>query len=727
MKDLFEADKKYIYNEYSSPFWNKKSGLDIETLKDRCKDIAAKYQSEPKHIIKSKIQEFILNHAMIEVNPHSLFADKINHGDINLYFLEKWKKELVCASLAETLSAYSALQDARVFTGDPDFGHTCPDWKYILNNGITGIVKNLDDALTQSNLTEEQISFYESSRLVYTAVLQFIRRLADEAKRKEAEHPNLSLAAKSLKNLSESAPKTLHEAMQLIFIYYMLQQHIDCVNVRSIGALDSLLYKFYKNDIETGLITESDARIMIKYFLYKFHAQKTIANIPFFLCGSDSSGEDLSNPFTHLILEEYEKLDIDDPKIHIRYHSNIDKRILLKTLKMIRNGKNSIVFMNDIIVENALIKSGISQSDARNYSIVGCYEPAADGEVPCSCNGRINIPKVVELAISDGKDLLNGIQLIPESGITVNSFDDFMRRFYYFLDYVCKSCIEVINSYEQFYMQINPSPIFSGAFKSSVISGKDIYAGGAKYNSSSINAFGLATAVDSLIAIRKSVFEEHILSLNTFADILSKDWNGYDDLRLKCAQLYPKYGNNCAKTDLIMTSLCTKLSDLINKKPNGRGGLYRLGLFSIDWRFEFGSHTAATPDGRHAHSTISKNMSATIGCDKNGITSLIHSVTKIDYTLVPNGTVLDIMLHYSSTTGEEGLSAMLGLLLTYMKKGGIAIQFNVLNPDALRDAQKHPEKYKTLQVRLCGWNVYFVDLTPLEQEEFIIQCEHMNN
>jgi len=188
--------------------------------------------------------------------------------------------------------------------------------------------------------------------------------------------------------------------------------------------------------------------------------------------------------------------------------------------------------------------------------------------------------------------------------------------------------------------------------------------------------------------------------------------------------LYPKFANNDDEADNISVSLNSFLADeVINGYKNGRGGIFRYGNFSIDWRFRFGKATAALPDGHLCGQPLSKNFSASVGMDKMGVTSFINSVLKMDATKVPDGCVADIVLHNSSTKGEEGSAAILGLLVSFMNGGGFAIQFNVLSAEILKFAQKAPEKYKNLQVRVCGWDANFICLSKTEQDEFIIQSE----
>ncbi len=722
IKDNFYIDRVFLEKEYEDSVWN--GGISEEALKYECEKLKNTEKTLPE--IKANIISFILRNADVSVHPLGLFADKINHCGITESLKWERKAEVERTAMKGLLDENKPLTDARVFTSDVDFGHTCPDWKYILKNGISGILNDINSHLKNAEGCDPKFKFYSCSKVVYEAIKVYLSRLADEAESlSENGGKNTSLIASSLRKLTVSAPETLHEAMQLIFIWYFLQQMLDAVYIRSLGGLDTLLYPYYKHDIENGIITEKEARTMIKYFLIKMGAKRAIANIPFYLCGSDENGCDLTNPLTHIILDEYISLDIEDPKIHIRCHKNLDKTVIMKVLESIRAGKNSFVFMNDEVVESSLKKIGVTEKDARSYTIVGCYEPSADGEIPCTCAGRVNIPQVLMLTLTDGYDIFSQSRLLPSFGAEPKTFEEFLHRFYKNLGSVCLSCMDIISGYEHSYMDICPSPIFSASWSDCMEKGLDVYAGGARYNNSSVCAFGLATAVDSLAVIKRAVYDKKLLTLSELTDILKNDWRGSEKLRAEILNSYPKYGNGIKDVDNMASELVAHLSNMINNKPNGRNGVFRLGLFSIDWRFWFGETTPATPDGRLSGETISKNMSASLGFDKNGVTALINSVTSIDYSAVPNGTVLDVLLHHTSVSGDDGLISLYGLLMAYIKKGGGAIQFNILNPDTLRAAQLAPERYRTLQVRLCGWNVHFVDLSRKEQDEFIRQTEHM--
>ncbi len=720
---MFEQDRPKMMDAYKNPHWDQNSGLDVETLRMKCNELCEEMVDAPKELVKANLFSFILQNAMLDINPAELFVDRINHANILIDIRETWKEEVETTCMSEVLQKNSLALEHRAYYGNVDFSHTTPDWNDIIKLGIPGLLERIDRASQSSDLSEEQKVFYESCKTVYNAVIHYLKRMADKAERMSDIDPKMPFIATSLKNLSLGAPTSMLEAMQLTVIMNYLITYVEGVNVRSIGGIDRLYHSFYCNDLKSGKFTQDQLREIIDYFYCKFTALGATANTPFYLCGIDKNGKHTINELSYILVEGYIKLDIIDPKLHIRYDEDLPDDLLKMLFASIKNGKNSIVFLNDKVMIDSLVKLEASIEDAREYTPIGCYEPAAKGEVPCSCAGRVNLPKVVELVLHRGFDQMTGEKII-EFDKEINTFEDFFDAVKDVISLFVDRTRELINTYETHYMEINPAPLFSGTIEECLKAGKDAYRGGAKYNNTSICAFGMAQAVDAIVAVKKLVFDDKILTMDELLDILKNNWKNYELLRMKCKNLKLKYGNNDAESDRIMLALVEQATKKINHQPNGRGGKYRCGLFSIDWYTFSGTSTGALPDGRKQGEFLSKNLSTVIGQDKNGVTGLINSVTKIDYTEIPNGAVLDVILHSSAVKGDEGLQAMAGILKSFMTLGGMALQFNVLNPAVLRNAQKQPEKYATLQVRLCGWNVHFVNLSEKEQNEFISTLEY---
>jgi len=680
-----------------------KNGLSVEVLKEEIAKITQRYIDLSVSLTKSKLMEFIFLNAAVAVHPEDLFATELCHGGLMSKFLGQREKSKACLEIAEASKKYERTNTIRA---SMDFGHIAPDWQYVLDKGIVGIIEDLSTE-KEKYLPDTAKFCYCSERIaVFEAMKALMLRFSEIAKENNSEKSDF--VYQNLVALANEPPRTMAQAMQLVLLFYVLQTNIDTVICRSLGGLDRMLYPFYKNDLESGSFTKEQLAEITDHFLWKISCMEVTANMPFYISGKDERGEDATNEFTYFILERYRALDIYDPKIHVMYHDGIDKRLVRLVLEMIREGKNSFVFMNTKAASLALESIGVEPEDAKRVIVYGCYEPAAEAtEIPCTCAGKINLAKSVELAIKNADSF--------------ESFDEFYGEVLSQLESYTVLCMDTIASYEEHYADICPSMLMSPTYRHSRERALDVYSGGAKYNNTSIVGSGLATLVDSLIAVKKLVFEEKHKSFGELKSILLANWEDTEKLRLMIKAKYPKFGNCQPEADGIASDVYNRFADIINNRPNGRGGVFRCGMFSVDWRFWMGAKMGATPDGRLAGEAISKNLAAAIGQDKRGVTAYLNSLTRLDPVKVPDGYVADVCLHVSAVKGEDGMAAFEGLLLTFMKKGGFSVHFNILSPDTLVNAQREPEKYKNLQIRLCGWNVRFVELDKAQQDEFILQ------
>lgn len=722
--NTFESDKKSLEEEFNDFHWDRGNGLSPEELKAKCESIVRENEGASRMTVKSKLLACIFEDAQVAVNPNDWFAEKINHANIIGEYRDLWQAEV--DQLLGSLTATAAQQaDCGFYEDYYNFSHTAPDWQKILELGIPGLLKRVQESRSD-NETESQRDFYDAVERVYSSVLVFLERLSKEADSFKGSHPKMKVVSQVLSNLASGAPSTLLEAMELVTIFYAIQNDIELTGIRSLGSLDILFYRFYKEDLESGRYTEEQLREIIDYFLYRSELRKVVSGLPFNLGGRDKDGNDLINELSYVIVEEYRKLGIHDPKIMIKTHAAIPADFLELVFSCIKEGKSSFCFINDDVMPKALEKVGISKEDAMDYVVVGCYEPVASGkEVACTSAAWLSIVKPLEVAIHNGCDPVSHQQVGPSAQAEeLADFEGFYSYWKRSMKYFTDALITVISEREKHFIDISPSPFFSGAFSPCVENGKDGFAGGAKYNNTSISVAGLATAVDSMLAIKKLVFEKKLLTLEELAAVLKDDWRGHEDLRSLALNSVPKFGNQDPEADELMKDMAQYVTSLINNQPNGRGGVWRCGLFSVMSFTRLGERTGATPDGRLAGRPLSKNLCAAVGQDKSGPTALINSVCKIDFTDVPDGAVLDLVLHETAVSGKEGLMAMIGLMKSFMAEGGPAIHMNVFDPEVLKRAQAEPEKYATLQVRLCGWNEYFVTLSKTVQDEFILQSEN---
>lgn len=650
---------------------------------------------------------FLLENCEITIPEENRFFVNVNCGGIENYI---YKKRIEKFDYMLHESGFMDGMEALAYTGSYDFGHTTAEWDSVVKLGIAGLEKRISQYAENCGNDIKKQRFYREISKVYDAALIFMKRAADAARL----HGKQEMAEGILK-LTKDAPSNLFEAMQTTIIYYVLQQMFDGTILRTFGRIDSLLYPFFIKE------NDSDVMQMIVDYLQEIdRLDEPAANLPFAIGGTDMSGRSLINELSYLILDAYTKAGTHNVKFHLLCSKNTPDDIIKNALDAVRKGNNSIVFMSDEKIIESIEKLGEEHEDAVNYHVVGCYECGADGEITSSCSARVNIPLALELALNKGKTMLTDKQIGLENDGCFDSYEALYAEFKRQLVYLCSCAMKITDLCEMNFKHVHSAPILSGTYTSSLENGGDIYCDcSAKYNNTSVNAIGIATAVDSLAAIRKAVFEDKSLTLSEFVNILKSNWSGNEPLRLIIKNKFPKFGIGDKKTDAIAKDIANILSDAINGAPNVKGGIYRLGLFSINWRWEFGRKTAASADGRLAGEPLSQNTSASFGADREGATAHLLSVASIDASKTPNGTIVDIDLHSSAVQGKNGLNTLFSTLKTYFELGGFAVHYNVLDTAVLKNAKLNPDKYPNLQVRLCGWNVLFSSLSDKEKDEFI--------
>lgn len=695
-----------------------------DELISRARTAGQNFQGEKVTVQYSALVSEVMENCSVLIAKGDPFISMTDGAGVLSEFSAERRKKLELSD--EESDAYKTRlrkgQRACAFQGHEDFGHTCPDFERILSVGISGIVKEAESLLKEQKSVEKK-EFYQSVIRVWKSARSLALRMAQAGEKENDE--NLSVAAENLRFLADNPPKTFMQALQLIALYYELQQNIEDTPVRSLGKLDRLLYPYYCHDMEKSNKKEEDIEEEFSYFLRHIDSYKACANIPFALCETRKALP-CENALTLILLRVTLRCRFSNIKIHLNYRADISDEVMLAACDAIRSGSNSLVFINSDITRRALEKIGIQREDAEDFNIVGCYEPCSREEIPCSCAGRLNFLKAVELAVNGGKDLLTGDSYATDTPDceAITSFDELMDIVRIQLRAFAEGCIESAKEREKVQIYLHASPLLSATYRTSFYGGKDVYADyGAKYNNTSVCGMGIASAVDSLYAIKELIFNRKRMSLSDFVDILRKNWEGEEALRIYIKNRLPKYGNNVRKVDEIAENLVEYTANLINGKPNARGGVFRFALFSVDTRFVLGERTAASADGRLCGEPLSKNAGASSCADKSGLAAHMLSVLSYDHTCFPDGMVLDATLHSSTVSGEDGLKALNTAVITYLKKGGFALHINVLDAELLRKAQKNPELYSNLQVRLCGWNVLFSSLSRRDQDEFIAQAE----
>ena len=739
MEYIKNADYHYITNKYhdaNKPFdafnrfirrdeiFDPQTGMDGDEIKKQILFQDEKFEDLPHPIRKAKALAYILENTRISCDSRDRFP-AINAIDrpLNATLVAKWRNKVFCEIIPEVGKKRWEFERDGIVTMWPDFDHSVPVWDRIFALGFSGLLEESEKARNSKQLSQEQEAFFEGVKITYEAIIALVGRLSELAKNTTGSER----MATALYNIQYQPPKTFYEALLVDYIYFMISEHIEGLQVRSLCNFDRLFYCYYQNDLKNG-ITEEEICGDLAYFFLQFTAIGNYWNQPVFLGGCKEKEETEINELSYLFLDVYDKMKIFNPKIQIKVADSTPKPFLLKALDMIRRGNNSIVFVADKTIRTALVNAGATKEQARLCDVKGCYEYALQGGMNTGMN-YLNLLKPLEYALHCGCDGVTKKFAGCESPNVEQyaTFEDFYEEYKKQLKYVIDCTIESVNAYEDYLAYINPQSMLSATYPSCIEKGKDALAGGATENASIISGGFIADLADSLTAIKKYVFEQKKLTLKKFCDILDADFQGHEKFRLQILKDADKYGNDKDIPDKFAREIIAYFVSCVRGRRNSakRGGKWNCNFHVARMSYSQGQKTAASPNGRKRGEELSKNCSASMGQNKEGATAAILSVTKIDATAFTGDAALDLGLLPSAVKGEDGLDAMYGLLMTFVKRGGHAMHINVFDADTLRDAQAHPEKYQDLQIRVCGWNVLWNNINKIEQDGFIKQAESL--
>jgi pyruvate-formate lyase len=733
----FEANREHLFAQFQDTPWRPETGLAPSDLRAAVEAAVARHAHRPRVIQKAHAFRVVLTQGRIAIDPLDWFADKLAHEGLVRGLSEKWLEEAVAGPLAETagwLHRAYAMGQAGGPRGGLDRGHIAPGWDTMLAAGLGALLARAraERARLGSDASAEQLAFYEAVEIVYTATFALARRFAALAKslaREQPEHAErLRAVAEACAWVPEHRPRTFHEALQFVWLMHELIE-MEGENVRSMGQFDRSLAPFYEADIAAGRLTRDQARELIQFFWFKYYSRTRGEHNGknFCFAGQAADGSELTSDLTYVALEAYERLRTPDPKLSVRVLPTTPPALLRRVADLVRRGHNSFVIINDVPAVEALARLGIPVEHARLHLPIGCYEPAVEGyEVGCTMNLTVNLAKGMELALSQGRDVLSGEPIGVETADPGEfaSFERVWEAYTAQMDAFLTRAAASIAAAERRWPEINPSPLVAATIADCLARGRDVGQGGPRYNSVGFVGAGLANAADSLLAIEQAVFRDGRFTMAQIVDAVSRNFQDAEPMRQYLLNRVPKWGNNDPAADAMARRVADWYCDKVESFTNGRGGRCRPSLFSLEFAYRGGLRTGALPDGRRAGESLAPGMGAGYGRDRNGVSALIASVAKIDGNRLPNGAVLDVTLHPTAVAGDDGLEALVALIRTFFAKGGYALQFNVYDVATLRDAQVHPERYATMQIRVTGWSVYFTTLTREEQELFIARTTH---
>jgi len=553
---------------------------------------------------------------------------------------------------------------------------------------------------------------------------------ADETRRKE-----LLKIAEVCRWVPAHAPRDLWEALQMYwFIHLGTITELNGWDSMNPGHLDQHLWPFYEEGLKDGTLTRELTKELISCLWIKFNNQPAppkvgvtaaesgtyndFTNIN--LGGLKRDGSEGVNEVSYMILEVLDELRLLQPQANIQLSRKTPDHFLKAACRVIRKGYGypSVFSADEVITEQ--VRLGKSVEDAREGGTSGCIETGCFGKEAYLLTGYLNTPKILELALNNGVDPLTGKQIGLKTG-EARDFRDFEELYDAFskqLNFIVDLKVRVNNCIERMFASYAPATFLSVLIQDCIQKGKDYYNGGPRYNTNYIQCVGIGTITDSLSAIKKHVFEDKTVSMGQLLRALGNNFKDEEPLRLTLANKTPAFGNDDDYADSIMQRVYASLFDAIDGKPNTKGTAYHLDMLSTTCHVYFGKKTGASANGRFAGMPESDGTSPSHGADRRGPTAVIKSLGKMDQ-FKSGGTLLNQKFFPSVLAGDEGLAKMAALIRTYFRLDGHHIQFNVVDSETLRDAQKHPENYRDLLVRVAGYSDYFVDLDVYHQEEII--------
>ncbi|MGB8781222.1 MAG: trans-4-hydroxy-L-proline dehydratase [Candidatus Bathyarchaeia archaeon] len=629
-------------------------------------------------------------------------------------------------------------------------GHTALDNK-IYGKGLVDFKKDIARSMQSLDFlndprAHEKMEELRAMDIVADALICYGARYAEKARELQKKEKNQA-RRKELKKMADvctrvpaHAPRDFWEALQHYwFIHLGVITELNPWDAFNPGRLDQHLYSFYTKGFDDGTLTKESAKELLQLLWIKFNNQPAPPKVgvtaeesntynDFALIntgGVKADGSDGVNELSYLILDVIEEMRIPQPSSMVQISKKTPDSFLKRALRIIRTGFGQpSVFNTDVIIQE-LLRQGKRIEDARNGGASGCVETGAFGKECYILTGYFNLVKVLETTLNNGLDPRTGQKIGLETGdpTKFSSFDEVFDAFKRQLNYFVDLKIKGNNIIERLYAEHLPVPFLSLLIDDCISKGKDYNDGGARYNTSYIQGVGLGTVTDSLAAISYQVFDTKQIAMRELLKALKADFNGYETLRQILLNKTPKYGNDDDYADDVMKAVFEAYYEAIEGRPSTKGGNYRINLLPTTVHVYFGRVTGATADGRKALEPLSEGVSPVQGADRKGPTAVIKSVSKIDHART-GGTLLNQKFAPELLADEEGLDKLAHLIRTYFKLDGHHIQFNVVNAETLRDAQKHPEKYGDLLVRVAGYSDYFVNLSVELQNEIIKRTEH---
>ncbi|MFH1135844.1 MAG: pyruvate formate lyase family protein [Pseudomonadota bacterium] len=657
--------------------------------------------------------------------------------------VEEYFETMLPADVSEDMDKYIFTFMLEITYG---VGHFTMNHSRVLAQGLSGLIAEAGarfESLGEQERAGEKGQFYQAVIRSLAAAVGLARRYSALARDLAAREPDparareLEKIARVCARVPEFPAATFHEAVQAVYFIHLIAQIESGGNSVSLGRLDSILRPYYLRDLNKGLTSPGEARELISLLFIKLNEiwnvleeayipggegteGKTTQNVTIGGLGRD--GEDETDEFSGLVLDAYADIQTVQPNVSVRFSSRTPREFWEKAAGYVKEGV-LLHFMNDEAAIPTLVQGGHALEDARDYGVVGCLEPNCQGKTFGSTFAvQFNGLKCLELALSNGVDNIfgydSGLKTGPPAGFETfeevwNAYDRQVRHF-------TNQFITGITCLDRAIAEMVPSPFASAMIDGTLEKGLDLTRGGARYNSTGVQFMGFSNTADSLYSLKKKVFEEKACTMDEVYEWLAGDWQDAEDKRLCFRRKVPKYGNDHDEADLMAARTADHFCDVLAGRKNFRGGEFWPGIFSVGFHLAMGAFTGASLDGRLAGEMLGNGVTPSNGAAMSGPTAVMNSVVKLPLTRVFNGANLNMRLPGFRLRTEN----LVNLIKAYFAKGGFQVQFNTVDSEVLRRAQRDPELYRDLIVRVSGYSALFTGLSELAQGEIIERMEY---
>ena len=661
---------------------------------------------------------------------------KSNRDRIFQNLPQEWKE-------AYTAGVFTEFQEQRA----P--GHTALGIK-MFRTGLLDLKEEIAESLAKTDLVNDPEGVDKRDELramdiVCDAMIRYAERYAERLEELAAEEKDpvrkkeLEKMAAICRRVPAHAPTTVHEALQHYwFIHLGVVTELNPWDSFNPGRLDQSLYPLYKKQLEEGTVTQEEVYEMLQSFWVKFNnhpsppkvgvtAEESNTYTDFCLInvgGVKEDGSDGVNEMSYILLDVIREMRLLQPSSMIQVSKKNPDRFIRAAVEIIKTGFGQpSVFNTDALVQE-MLRAVKDVRDARNGGCSGCVETGAFGTEAYILTGYFNLPKILELTLNDGFDKRTGKQIGLKTGTATDyrTYEELFAAYKAQVQHFMRIKLTGNNIIERIFMKYMPVPFLSVLIEDCIRNGKDYMCGGARYNSSYVQGVGLGSITDMLTALRYHVYDKKTIAMETMEKALANDFKGFEELQYQLVYHTPKYGNDDDYADEQEVQVFDMYYDVLSGHKSPRGADYRVNMLPTTCHVYFGKVTGATPDGRNAWKVLSEGISPVQGADTNGPTAVIRSAAKIDH-IKTGGTLLNQKFTPSLLSTEEGCNNLVHLIRAYFRMDGHHIQFNVVDADTLREAQKHPEDYRDLIVRVAGYSDYFNDLGEDLQNEIICRTE----